>query len=452
MKHVRRALSIIGLIVFCYIIIGQFVFPANAPDLGAQCEEMPRDNWFVVNEDGTRERIILPSTADSDIVLETTIPEDVGYDKDALWIRGKDMEVYVDNELRTKYEIDDYSILTDRSSDCFIMVSVYPQDAGKTLRINYSYNRGNVYTVFLGNRMGILKHLLGEYGAELFVGFAVLLLGGMSYFAALGYQIIYRKYLELRDLSFAVLLGGIWVIYNSVFRQIFARNVSVMSDTPFLVVLIMPFPLLVFFDSLQKRRHTKVISVVEVLGVINAVVCLTLFVTGVAEISKIFIIAGLYVIIAIVVMGYTMISDVVHRQIESYKYVAIGFGLFEMAVIIQIILYLSVTNGMFTGTVVAFGLLGFLIFAILHTIKELIIMSKETDDAKRSVKVKDEFLANMSHEIRTPLNGILGMNEMILRDTREPSTKKYAVNIKGAGNVLLTLINDILDLSKIEAG
>jgi CheY-like chemotaxis protein/anti-sigma regulatory factor (Ser/Thr protein kinase) len=58
----------------------------------------------------------------------------------------------------------------------------------------------------------------------------------------------------------------------------------------------------------------------------------------------------------------------------------------------------------------------------------------------------------MSHEIRTPLNGILGMDEMILRDTKERSTKKYAIDIKSAGNTLLALINDILDLSKIEAG
>lgn len=67
-------------------------------------------------------------------------------------------------------------------------------------------------------------------------------------------------------------------------------------------------------------------------------------------------------------------------------------------------------------------------------------------------KAKDAFLANMSHEMRTPLNGILGMDEMILRDTKESSTKEHAYNIKSAGNTLLSLINDILDLSKIESG
>lgn len=65
---------------------------------------------------------------------------------------------------------------------------------------------------------------------------------------------------------------------------------------------------------------------------------------------------------------------------------------------------------------------------------------------------KSQFLSNMSHEIRTPINAVLGMDEMILRETKEPFTREYAENIRGAGNSLLSLINDILDFSKIESG
>ncbi len=57
-----------------------------------------------------------------------------------------------------------------------------------------------------------------------------------------------------------------------------------------------------------------------------------------------------------------------------------------------------------------------------------------------------------SHEIRTPINAILGMNEMILRETDDESVLEYSENIKSAGNSLLGIINDILDFSKIEAG
>ncbi len=67
-------------------------------------------------------------------------------------------------------------------------------------------------------------------------------------------------------------------------------------------------------------------------------------------------------------------------------------------------------------------------------------------------QAKSEFLANMSHEIRTPINAIVGMNEMILRESKDENITEYAGYISEASSSLLTLINDILDFSKIEAG
>jgi signal transduction histidine kinase/CheY-like chemotaxis protein/HPt (histidine-containing phosphotransfer) domain-containing protein len=79
----------------------------------------------------------------------------------------------------------------------------------------------------------------------------------------------------------------------------------------------------------------------------------------------------------------------------------------------------------------------------------LIIARNAAETANRS---KTTFLANMSHEIRTPLNSVLGMDEMILRESKEEATLVYATNIQRAGRTLLSLINDILDFSKIESG
>ena len=67
-------------------------------------------------------------------------------------------------------------------------------------------------------------------------------------------------------------------------------------------------------------------------------------------------------------------------------------------------------------------------------------------------QAKSAFLANMSHEIRTPINAVLGMNEMILRESEDKTILGYAANIKTAGSNLLSIVNDVLDFSKIEAG
>lgn len=80
----------------------------------------------------------------------------------------------------------------------------------------------------------------------------------------------------------------------------------------------------------------------------------------------------------------------------------------------------------------------------------LVEMKKE--EAEHLADVKSVFLANMSHEIRTPINAVLGMNEMILRECEQPEILEYADNIGRAGETLLSLIEDILDISRIESG
>jgi len=79
-------------------------------------------------------------------------------------------------------------------------------------------------------------------------------------------------------------------------------------------------------------------------------------------------------------------------------------------------------------------------------------LKQDSDAIVAASEAKDKFLALMSHDIRTPINAILGMNEMILRESKEEEIYDYANDIKGAGNTLLTLVNSILDFSKIEEG
>lgn len=84
--------------------------------------------------------------------------------------------------------------------------------------------------------------------------------------------------------------------------------------------------------------------------------------------------------------------------------------------------------------------------------KQLEQMQLLKANAEKANRAKSEFLARVSHEIRTPINAVIGMNEMVLRESSQDDVKKYSMDIKTSAHALLGIINDILDFSKIESG
>ncbi len=114
-------------------------------------------------------------------------------------------------------------------------------------------------------------------------------------------------------------------------------------------------------------------------------------------------------------------------------------------------------NYKFFDVFVATAVIGTLICAFMriqnhlytHELKENVEQQKELEAALKSQSL---FLANMSHEIRTPINTIIGLNEMTLREDISDEVAENSENIKRASKMLLSLINDVLDLSKVEAG
>lgn len=98
----------------------------------------------------------------------------------------------------------------------------------------------------------------------------------------------------------------------------------------------------------------------------------------------------------------------------------------------------------------------FEIEGVVRDITQLKITNQQLINAneisENSLRVKEQFLANMSHEIRTPMNGIIGMIDLLEASKLDPTQKKYVGTLKKSSNILMDILNDILDLAKIEAG
>ncbi|MBO4320529.1 MAG: response regulator [Treponema sp.] len=143
------------------------------------------------------------------------------------------------------------------------------------------------------------------------------------------------------------------------------------------------------------------------------------------------------------------------RYMKRYVYITMSYAVFLpfLFLILQIL-------GIVPTAVVSVGItIGMYIwyFAVENADHRSLIEARKALEEARKIasdanKAKNIFLANMSHEIRTPMNAILGLDEMILHTGNIDEIKKYATTIKSSGKLLLEIVNNILDFSKLESG
>ncbi|MCR4851531.1 MAG: response regulator [Lachnospiraceae bacterium] len=139
-----------------------------------------------------------------------------------------------------------------------------------------------------------------------------------------------------------------------------------------------------------------------------------------------------------------------YKRLNSKKIIAIILAVFSQGVVY--IIQLFATRDIITSLGNAMMIVSF--YVISENPDQLLIerLEFERDRANVANATKSSFIAHISHEIRTPINAILGMNEMIIRESKEEQSRQYAADISQAAQTLYSIINDVLDISKIESG
>ena len=441
-----------------YLICGEIFLPAENQTKSFGCKDFS-EGWEWVKEDGTRTKAQLPGKNPVErnqiMVIENILP---AYLEDNLYMcfrsSKQEMKIYIDGELRQEYSTKDTRLFGRDSAVAFVYVPLGFEDIEKRIRVEMctaSSYTGVLHEVFYGEMIDIWGYQFEKGGVELIIAMFVLILGLASIVISIALKICYRKKVEMEYLGWGIFLAALWIIANSVFRQMMFPNISTISDIAFFMVMLLAIPFMLYLNQVQSERYSKVYLIAIVIGFVDFVVCTILHVGNIIDFSdsiKVMVsVAGA----SMALIGITMMIDVITGRVKEYILVALGILGVCLSAVVQIILYFKWTT-QFSGAVIAVAMVFVLVISFINTMKDILDIEKEKQKAVGSNQAKGRFLANMSHEIRTPIHAILGMNSMILRESEDKTIKEYAMNIQNAGQTLLYLINDILDFSKIESG
>lgn len=457
-KTINLICVILIIIVGAYFIFGEILLPSDKLDQEAACAKYTGE-WVRVMEDGTKEQISMPgkcvAARNEKIIVETVLPDQIENDYYLCFRSAKqDMKFYIDGQLKKEYSTEESRLFGRISAAAYLFVDINVEDAGRTLCVEMqtdSSYTGVFYTVYCGNPMGIWKYFFRQTGLELIVAFVVFILGVAAIIGSIAQWFCYRRRVALFYLGWGILISAVWLITNSTFRQLIFPNLSVVNDITFLMIMLLPLPYLLYMNEVQKNRYGGIYQILESIVIINFFLCSFLHITKICDFTDTISYTSLSCIISIILVIVTICLDMKKGTIREYTFVAIGmFGICVTA-FVQILLYFN-RNEFFNGVILALGLIFLLGFSTISTIHEIMDIEGEKQQALLASESKGRFLANMSHEIRTPIHAVLGMDAMILRESSEAPIREYALDIKNAGQTLLALINDILDISKIESG
>lgn len=455
--NLRLATLFAVISVALYVVLGGIFLPSERDDKHLFCDFYD-SSWKYISEDGTEKEVQLPGqieTKSNELTIYQNLPTDIKEGSYLIFRTAKlDYKVYVGNVLRKEYSTKNSRLIGNISTTYYLFVPISPFDAGKQIRVETTGDLqyiGDFHFIYHANYGGFWMAMIKEQGRIVVIGIVMITFAAIALVLSLAFQAIYRREQKLASLSLGVILVSIWIFANSGFRQIIFDNVSVIGDLTFFMVMLMPLPYADYMKLLQDRRYKKIYYAIEVLGLIDFVVCTAIYALGIKDFAEMFICMALVMFATILSIIGTMIADIVNGRIKDYWISACAIAIAMVIAVIEVLNYMNMDKA-FDISIATIGLGLMLVVAVVDTLKDMMMLQEERNTAVLASETKSQFLANMSHEIRTPINAVLGMNEMILRESTEEQILSYARDVDNSGHTLLSLINDILDFSKIESG
>ena len=386
--------------------------------------------------------------------MKTTLPE--GIRDDYLgFLAFQNVQVLVGGREIFSYNMHDTKILGGAVKYIHHFVQLDPSCSGQeaTIRLSYYGGRNSCLApaVMFGTGSEIYRMIFRKYGPPFVMGLVLMVVSAVVLIFCLLMQRRRKAPAIITSLCVAVMVTAGWIVMDSYFYPFLFRHNHADGLMSYLLCMLMPSPFIFYLAALQEGRYSKLYTVLQILIKVNFIVFLVLHLTGIFKFYDALMYIDTLLAALIVVIAVIMVKEIRGGYFRNYRFTATGLICFMVCGVVEIF-FVMMPNLYSNNGGILIGLMLLLGFAVAQQMDDYRVVDTERQRALELSQTKTSFLANMSHEIRTPIYSILGMNDLILREEKDPAIRSYAGTIKRSGKMLVSLIDDVLDFSRIEAG
>ncbi len=474
MKLYNRCMIGAILILIVMLLISMFVSDVESVKLSQGDVYDFNTGWTLTYADGTVVEIdSLPyvkggSAAYETVLLETDVPEEY-WGKTLFFLTATvEMTVYMDDTEIYSYATHNNLVYGHSSGSNLNFIDLPQETSEGHLRIEmsspYANSAAYITSMQIADRdIAILKVLTQSTG-KIIISITILFSGILLFVLDIMQMAQKRTRYGMGYLGVTMIFASFYYIIETKIFHIWYGNQVAMGFLVLAFHMLFPITFTLYYMASRKWYHKKILQVLLILSFVDVVGQVVVQLLDIKDFINMTFYSHLLVFAELVLIIIYYLQD----QMKQKKSMLGWIEIFALLLITGGSAYdLLRYNVERVGDFAKWGRIGTILYVLLVIFinirrmiadatleieqqNEMLIASEHRAD--QANRAKSEFLSNMSHEIRTPLNTVIGMNEMILREEDNPEIVNYAGAIQNSANALLLLINDILDLSKIEEG